>query len=84
MNRGRTGYRLEVSTLASFLHPEGFTRPPLGAVLRESSVVGESGRYLVRTVADRRDRRSPDPRPRWRGSSTRWCWSPASWPVTGH
>ncbi len=58
MNRGRTGYRLEVSTLASFLQPEGFTRPPLGAVLRESSVVGESGRYLVRTVADRRDRRS--------------------------
>jgi len=58
MNRGRTGYRLEVSTLASFLQPEGFTRPTLGAVLRESSVVGESGRYLVRTVADRRDRRS--------------------------
>jgi len=43
-----------VSTLAPFLHPEGFTRPPLGAVLREGSVVGESGRYLVRSWEDRR------------------------------
>ena len=58
MNRGGTGYRLEVSTLASFLHPEGFTRPPLAAVLREGSVVSETGRYLARTVGDRRGRRS--------------------------
>ena len=58
MNRGRTGYRREVSTLASFLHPEGFTRPPLAAVLREGSVVSETGRYLARAVGDRRGRRS--------------------------
>ena len=58
MNRGRTSYRLLVSTLASFLHPEGFTRPPLTAVLREGSVVSETGRYVARTVGDCRGRRS--------------------------
>jgi len=43
-----------MTSLAPFLHPEGFTRPPLAAVLREGSVVGESGRYLLRSWEDRR------------------------------
>lgn len=46
------------STLASFLLPEGFGRPRVGAVLREGSVVTEAGRYALRSHADRRTRRS--------------------------
>lgn len=46
------------ATLGSFLLPEGFGRPALREVLRESSVVGEVGRYALRSVADRRGRRS--------------------------
>jgi len=45
-----------VSTLAPFLHPEGFTSPGLAALLREASVVGESGRYVVRSWSDFRVR----------------------------
>ncbi|MEJ7832434.1 MAG: alpha/beta fold hydrolase [Nocardioides sp.] len=46
------------STLASFLLPEGFARPRMAAVLREGSVVGEAGRYAVRSVGERRARRT--------------------------
>jgi triacylglycerol lipase len=46
----------DVSVLAPFLHPDGFSRPPLAAVLRESSVVAESGRYVLRSWSDRRAR----------------------------
>ena len=45
------------SPLASFLLPEGFSRPGLGAVLRESSIVSEAGRYAVRTAGEHRFRR---------------------------
>lgn len=38
------------STVGDFLRPEGFERPHLAAVLREGSVVGETGRYAVRSV----------------------------------
>ena len=50
-----------MSTLAPFLRPEGFTSPGLAAVLRETSMVTESGRYLLRTWADARSRRSRTP-----------------------
>ncbi|MCW2792668.1 MAG: hypothetical protein JWO76_1766 [Nocardioides sp.] len=46
------------STLASFLLPEGFRSPSPGAVLREGSLVTEAGRYALRSVGDRRLRRS--------------------------
>ncbi|MEO9325695.1 alpha/beta fold hydrolase [Nocardioides sp. C4-1] len=46
------------SPLASFLLPEGFARPSLTAVLRESSVVTEAGRYAVRAGEERRIRRA--------------------------
>jgi len=46
------------STLGSFLRPEGFEAPRTAAVLREGSVVSEAGRYAVRSLADRRSRRS--------------------------
>lgn len=45
-------------TLASFLRPEGFDRPHPAAVLRESSIVGEAGRYALRTVEEHRTRRA--------------------------
>jgi triacylglycerol lipase len=45
-------------TLASFLLPEGFTRPAVAAVIREGSVLTEAGRYALRTAGDRRTRRS--------------------------
>ena len=41
-----------MSTLAPFLHPAGFTSPGLVAVLRETSVVSETGRYVLRSLAD--------------------------------
>lgn len=43
-------------TLASFLLPEGFTPPTLGAVLREASLVTEAGRMALRSVGERRSR----------------------------
>jgi pimeloyl-ACP methyl ester carboxylesterase len=45
-------------TLASFLLPEGFTRPAVVAVLREGSLVAEAGRYALRSAGRRRERRS--------------------------
>lgn len=41
------------TALASFLKPEGFVAPRLGAVLREGSVVGETGRYALHLVGHR-------------------------------
>lgn len=38
------------STVGDFLRPQGFEPPPLAAVLREGSVMGEAGRYAVRSV----------------------------------
>jgi pimeloyl-ACP methyl ester carboxylesterase len=46
------------STLASFLLPEGFTRPRAVAVLREGSVVTEAGRYALANRQARRTRRA--------------------------
>lgn len=46
------------TTLASFLLPEGFARPAAAAVLREGSLVTEAGRYALRSVGERRARRS--------------------------
>jgi triacylglycerol lipase len=47
---------VSVDTPASFLLPEGYARPCVGAVLREVSVVGEAGRHVVRRVGERRVR----------------------------
>jgi triacylglycerol lipase len=55
--RGRSVPDVAPNTLATFLLPEGFTRPHLGAVLRERSVVGEAARYAVWSAGDRRARR---------------------------
>lgn len=46
------------STMASFLLPEGFQGPHPAAVLREGSLVTEAGRYVRRSVEDRRVRRA--------------------------
>ena len=46
-----------MSTLAPFLLPEGFTSPGLVAALREASVVGETGRLLMRSLSELRPRR---------------------------
>ena len=43
--------------LASFLLPDGFTPPGLGAVLREASIVSEAGRLARRSMSDRKVRR---------------------------
>lgn len=43
-------------TLGTFLLPEGFSRPRAREMLRESSVVGELGRYAVRSLGERRRR----------------------------
>ena len=45
------------TTLGSFLHPEGFDRPGVLAVLREGSLVVEAGRLARRSVEDRAARR---------------------------
>lgn len=45
-----------MSTLAPFLLPEGYGRPPLVALLREGSLAVEAGRLAVRRGADRRAR----------------------------
>jgi triacylglycerol lipase len=42
------------SPLASFLLPQGFARPPLACLLHETRVVGELGRYAVRSHGERR------------------------------
>ena len=47
---------VKASPLASFLRPEGFSRPRLVSVLREGSVVVEVGRYTLRSIAERRTR----------------------------
>lgn len=44
--------------LASFLLPDGFEPPRLTHVLREASVVAEAGRYALRHVEGRRERRA--------------------------
>ncbi|MCD4536107.1 alpha/beta hydrolase [Nocardioides sp. cx-169] len=49
---------MSAPTLAAFLLPEGFARPAVAAVVREGSVLGEAGRYVLRTAGDRRARRS--------------------------
>jgi pimeloyl-ACP methyl ester carboxylesterase len=49
---------VSTDTLASFLLPEGYARPRVGAVLREASLVGEAGRHVVRRLGDRRERRA--------------------------
>jgi pimeloyl-ACP methyl ester carboxylesterase len=46
------------NTLASFLLPDGFARPGVGAVLREGSLVTEAGRYALRSAGARRARRA--------------------------
>jgi pimeloyl-ACP methyl ester carboxylesterase len=43
--------------LAPFLRPDGFEPPRPSAVLRESSLVAEAGRYAAHSVAERRTRR---------------------------
>lgn len=48
---------MTANTLASFLLPDGYARPGVGAVLREASLVGEAGRHVVRRLGDRRVRR---------------------------
>jgi pimeloyl-ACP methyl ester carboxylesterase len=45
------------TTLGDFLHPEGFERPLVSAVLREGSLVTEAGRYVMRSAGERRTRR---------------------------
>jgi triacylglycerol lipase len=46
------------SALAAFLLPDGFTCPTPAAVLREGSAVAELGRYALRSVDQRRTRRT--------------------------
>jgi pimeloyl-ACP methyl ester carboxylesterase len=45
-------------TLAAFLLPHGFTKPPVRAVLQEASVVAEAGRYALATRQARRERKA--------------------------
>ncbi len=49
---------MSASPLAPFLLPEGYSRPPLAAVVREASLVGEAGRYALRSLEARRTRRT--------------------------
>ena len=56
-SRGVPSVLVTSTTLAGFLNPEGFDRPRVSAVLREASVVGETGRYALRSLGDRRARR---------------------------
>lgn len=44
--------------MGAFLLPEGFAPPPLVALAREGSLVGEAGRYAWRSRSDRRTRRA--------------------------
>ncbi|WP_181407628.1 esterase/lipase family protein [Nocardioides sambongensis] len=43
--------------MASFLMPDGYGRPPLAALLKEGTLVGEAGRLAVHRSAGRRARR---------------------------
>lgn len=43
--------------MAPFLMPEGYGRPPLAALLKEGTLVGEAGRLAVHRSAGRRARR---------------------------
>jgi pimeloyl-ACP methyl ester carboxylesterase len=45
-------------TLAAFLLPDGFAKPPVRAVLQEASVVAEAGRYALASRGARRTRRA--------------------------
>ncbi|MBZ5736189.1 alpha/beta hydrolase [Nocardioides sp. TRM66260-LWL] len=45
------------TTMGAFLLPEGFRRPAAVAMLREGLVVGEAGRSVVHSLAERRARR---------------------------
>src|SRR5690349_15339077 len=56
--QGRNVRHMSSSTLADFLLPTGFERPPVAAVLREGSSVAEIGRYALRAAGQRRIRRS--------------------------
>lgn len=54
----------------SFLLPEGFSRPALAAVLRETGLLGEAGRYAVHRAGGCRARRATpyaSRGPAWRG-----------------
>jgi pimeloyl-ACP methyl ester carboxylesterase len=44
------------ATLGAFLHPDGFDRPGVSAVLREGSLIAEAGRCALRSLTDRRTR----------------------------
>lgn len=44
------------TTLGSFLHPDGFDRPGVAAVLREGRLVSEVGRYALWSLGERRAR----------------------------
>ena len=44
-------------TMGTFLLPAGFRRPAAIAMLREGHVVGEAGRSVVHSLAERRTRR---------------------------
>lgn len=44
------------SPLASFLLPDGFARPGLAAMMKETALLGEAGRYAVRAGRDWRAR----------------------------
>ncbi|MDN4171342.1 alpha/beta fold hydrolase [Nocardioides sp. SOB77] len=45
-------------TMGAFLLPEGFAPPPLVALVREGSILGEASRYALRSRAERRTRRA--------------------------
>ena len=47
---------MSATPLASFLLPDGFAPPSVAAVRNEIRVVGELGRYALRTVDERRSR----------------------------
>ena len=44
--------------MGAFLLPEGFAPPPLVALVREGSLLGEAGRYALRSRSERRTRRA--------------------------
>jgi len=43
--------------MAPYLLPDGYGRPPLAALLREGTVVGEAGRLALHRSAQRQERR---------------------------
>ena len=55
---GPTVSRVTDGALAAFLLPEGFTKPPVRAVLQEASVLAEAGRYALASRGARRARRA--------------------------